>query len=82
MNVEDARLLANELAHECGIKKLRKHKQPTPCLLKDVGIDKEGYGLFYEEFRSSKSGVQSCIIFFIKTRELDSLELENNLIIF
>jgi len=30
MNFVDAGVLANKLDEECGIKKLRRHKQPVP----------------------------------------------------
>jgi len=82
MNLVEAGVLANRLTEKCGITKLRSHKKPEPRLLKDIGINEEGYCIFCEDYRSYKSGVQSCIILFVKTRELNKTEMGNNLIIY
>ena len=82
MNYVEAAFIGNELAEKCRIKLLRKHKQPKPRMFKDFSIYKEGYCIFCEDYRSYRSNVQRCIIFFIKSRQLDSVEKENNLIIF
>jgi hypothetical protein len=81
MNFVEAGVMANRITEKCGMIILRRHKKPEPRLLKDVGINEEGYCIFCEDYRSYKSAVQMCIILFVKTRELDKTEQGNNLII-
>ena len=82
MNEIDAIVLLIQLDKACGINQMMDYKQPIPRLLKDFNIEEEGYGIFYEDYRHSKSAIQSCIILFVKTKNLRSKEIGNNIIIF
>ncbi len=82
MNEIDVIVLLIQLDKACGINQMMDYKQPIPRLLKDFSIDEEGYCIFYEDYRSSKRVIQNCIILFVKTKNLRSKVLGNNLIIF
>ena len=82
MNEIDAIVLLIQLDKACGINQMMDYKQPIPRLLKDFNIDEEGYCIFYEDYRSSKSVIQNCIILFVKTKNLRSKEIGNNIIIY
>ena len=82
MDYVDAAFTSNEITEKCGIEALRKHKNPEPRLFTDLGIEKEGYCVYCEGGRLYKSIVQHCINFYVKSRELNKDDFENDLIIY
>ena len=74
-------IIANEMDKLCSFQ-LQRYDPPQIRLLKDFGIDEEGYCVFCEGYRNYKSILQTCIIAFIKSRRLRKVEIGNDAIIF
>lgn len=72
---------ANTLDEDC-IQLSPGHKIPTARLLKEFNLDREGYGIFFENYGHSKGEVKRCIIFWVKKKNMKSKEKGKDLIIF
>jgi hypothetical protein len=81
MNKVDVMVLANQLDKDCSFQ-LQRYDPPQARLLRDFGIDKEGYGIYCEDYRNYKGILQRCIITFMKPRRFQKEEIGNDAILF
>ena len=81
MNEESAMLIAHQLDKICCIQ-LQRYGSPQARLLKDFGIDKEGYGIFYEGYSNYRGLLKRCIITFLKPKRLQKEEIGDDALLF
>jgi len=81
MNEIDAMVRADQLDKNCSFQ-LQRYNPPQVRLLKDFGVDKEGYCIFCEDYSSYKSILKGCIGTFMIPRRFQKIEIGNDAIIY
>ena len=81
MNEIDAGIKAHKLDEDC-IKKSPGHKMPVARHLNDFEMERDDFCIFFENYKHSKGIDKRCLIYWVKTQNLKSKEIGNDLIIF